>query len=473
MNNSTIEVNSNVTIRCIDKYGKVTRTSRIHNKATVNLVEGLLRFLRGDFTPSKYNTMEYNYDPHEGYGYVPAEVRFGNIGVSMKNREEVNYTPPILEKIIPGEMKRPSFDEYKLQQELRLYKIDENGSNKFGFNGTKFESVSLASFNDDDNSEALVFHAYIPPGQLVGCYDENEKKRSYFTDSYVQEKIGEKGYGWTYFNEKSGEYEAVFTEIGLYSGGGTLLARVLFNGNPEYNDDGTILFDEKGNIIFEDMSDNNNPIVQSDTTSIIVEWRIGLVSVGQNDSIVLGSDLRNLGIDIAETGEDTTLGVLKQSLAVSLLQTEEDIVRIENEEIKLISSKETLFDLREDLCHKLEVVCNEYLKEYQSQEDLVDKYEKELSKSKQSSLSTLRDAHSSKLHSVNLRLIDLLSDEELVEFKETLLSKIHEIDNETIPQMSSSFDSPTKRWVFEMKDKASEEVDIIDKKLNQGGVDNV
>lgn len=79
----------------------------------------------------------------------------------------------------------------------------------------------------------------------------------------------------------------MFTELGLYSGSGVLLARVLFDGKINVTSD--------GGFEYEDDSYINNPIVQSDTSSLVIEWRIGIVSIGQNDHVISGADLRNLG----------------------------------------------------------------------------------------------------------------------------------------------------------------------------------
>lgn len=331
MSQSALSVNSNVTIRCIDKYGKVIRTSHIHNKATLTMVEGLLRFLCGDFNCSRYNS-NYDYITNdEANHYIPSEVRFGDVGVQMKSRDT---DKPLLlaydsagHFIDVGQIKKPTFDEFRLQDEIDYL------NPAFGCAPVKFENLEMTEFDDPNNSMGLLMRAFFPAGRLVGFKDENsETGRTYFIDKTWSDtdSIG-RGKGWVYWNESRDEYEAIFTELGLYSSTGKLLARVVF--------DGESYVDPEGVITFEDDAYDYNPIIQSDSSSIVVEWRIGIVSIGQNDHVVSGADVGNLGqkvedlataeltsieIEIAkiEAGEVEITEALKSDLLGRLVQIE-------------------------------------------------------------------------------------------------------------------------------------------------------
>lgn len=340
MSNSTLSMNSNVTIKYINEYNKITKIQRIHNKANIQMVEGLLRFMRGDFTPSEYNQSQY--DNSDAPGYIPSEIRFGTVGVKLTNRipEPGQEDKPRLDKIDYSELKIPTFDDYQLQEEIRM--LNPLYIEQFDQQKIKFESTELAAFDDPNNSLALLLQVFIPSGQLVrmknspdpyvpvidpqgnpnaqGYYEffDNEYVLTgdtsvvpdkvyykyfpfiYYTDSNVKVSPTDSatGEGWVFWNPSigqldsqdnpSGEYEAIFTEMGLYSSKGTLLARILFDGKIDVNH-------ETGEIIFEDENYERNPVIQSESSSIIVEWRIGIVSIGQNDKIITLADVAKEG----------------------------------------------------------------------------------------------------------------------------------------------------------------------------------
>lgn len=284
MNNVSLSVNNNVSIKIIDKYGKVQRSINVHNKANQQMVLGLLRFLSGDFNKTSFNDSDSRIFNSDADQYIPVQLSFGNVGVKMRDRSS---DTPHLDSIAYEEMKAPTFDEVRLQNEIITDFITGDGFN------LNFTDISLTSYDDTNNSMALMLRKFIPAGKLVGRNSEDaqgELIREHYIDNLPG--IGDSN-GWSYYNEASGEYEALFTEIGLYAkslqGKNYLLARVLFNGSASISDEGEVTFD--------DDNYENNPIIQSDSSSILVEWKIGIVSIGQNDKILSGADLRNLGID--------------------------------------------------------------------------------------------------------------------------------------------------------------------------------
>lgn len=289
MNGTSLSTNSNVTIYVKDKYGKVVRRSQIHNKATINLTEGILRFLEGDFTPSKTSKgINQNYNADEAMRYLPAEIRFGNIGVELIH--DVN--PPVLVGINPNVFKVPTFYDTKLQQELQvtnpLYKeVWDSGK-------VLIESVDFARYGDTNSSMGLLLHAYAPTGNLVGFKQTVSLDDPPTFVPYTDSIVG--GTGWVYWNQSAGkryqtevngeivwtnpegEWETLVTEVGLYSGTGDLLSRILLDGGINLvkdTDTGEIL-----SLSYANPDYDCNPIIQSESSSILVEWRINLVSVG-------------------------------------------------------------------------------------------------------------------------------------------------------------------------------------------------
>lgn len=270
---SVVNIDSNVNIKVIDKNGVVKRNSDIHNKATVNLVDGLLRFLKGDFTKVFYSDSAA---PEDGSPYIPTQVRFGRVGVKLKTNETSGKRNFDYED--RSELSETVFSTSSLQEPC-YQKFDElQSSDPVMF---KFDKVRQVGYSDLNNSECLEFSAYITPGTLVGkSYqeqdpDDPDKIRKVF-----------KPYHYSYWNPEKNEYEAIITEIALTSDHGVLLARVLFDGKikTESNSQGTYP-------VLEDPNGEFSPIIQSQSNTVVITWRLGIVSVGKGDKFVTENDL--------------------------------------------------------------------------------------------------------------------------------------------------------------------------------------
>lgn len=259
--NAVVDLNCNVQVKVIDRHGKVIRTSQKHNKATINLVDGILRFLKGDFSNTEYNNGDNT--PDEAEIYLPVRAEFGRIGVKMKES-------PILKDrrfdyVDYDEMVQPTFDSIALQEPISFS----------DYTLLKFKRISQVGYTDNNNAECLEFSLYINPGKLVG-YNEDTPEGKEF-----------KPYDWSYYNPEKDEFETMLTEVGLFSSSNILLARVLFDGEvrSETYSDGTTYPS------FVDINDDDNPVVQSQSTTVVLVWRIGIVSVGKNDEFVTQSNL--------------------------------------------------------------------------------------------------------------------------------------------------------------------------------------
>lgn len=273
--NAVVDLDCNVQVQCIDRYGKVIRTCKKHNKASVNLVDGILRFLKGDFSATKYNNGVAT-TPQEAEIYLPVSVQFGRIGVKLTNPD----SPPIdrrFDFIDTSEFVIPTFDTYSLQEPL----IPTTTTTKEEFKKLmKFSRISQTGYVDNNNSECLEFSLYISPGKLVGYEEEVDGARKFIP------------YPWSYYNPRTEEYEVMLTEVGMLSSSDVMLARVLFDGvvsSEEFiGEDGK----SKGTYpTFNDPNDESNPIIQSQSTTIVLIWKIGIVSVGQNDDFVTQNSL--------------------------------------------------------------------------------------------------------------------------------------------------------------------------------------
>lgn len=261
---AAMTVNCNVTVRCIDRHGQVTQELHKHNKATYSMVEGLLKFLGGNFnnTVLKEGTQSF---PEEAIPYIPVRAEFGRVGVKLVDDDTLKKR--YFDFLDSSEFAKPTFISESLQEPISFQ----------NYTILNFSKVRTSVFIDPNNSQCLKMSLYIDPGKLVG-YPDSEK--------------GFVPYEWSYWNPTKNEYEAMFTEAGLFSSTGNLLARVLFDGEVQTE----TAYDEEGNPAgtypsFVRPSNQMNPIIQTQTSTIVVEWRIGLVSVGDNDELITQNNL--------------------------------------------------------------------------------------------------------------------------------------------------------------------------------------
>lgn len=293
LGSSAVDLDCNVNVKVLDKYGRVVRDSSTHNKATVNLIDGILRFMKGDFTKVAYSEA---LAPEDGTPYLPSKVSFGRIGVKVKESEidqKLHF-----DSVNSGEFIQTVFSTSSLQEPC-IGKFEEFEEGEII--SCSFDKVRQTGYADSNNSECLEFSVYVTPGTLVG-------KTLLDTDPNDPAKVIKvfKPYHYAYWNPNINEYEAMVTEIALTSDQGTLLARVLFDG--EVN--AATAEDSDGNSLGTyplpvDSRGEFTPIVQSQSSTVVITWRIGIVSVGKNDKVVTQNDLTVLD--------------LAQDLAVSLI----------------------------------------------------------------------------------------------------------------------------------------------------------
>lgn len=245
-----VNLDCNVLVRSIDRKGRVIRESYKHNKATVTLVDGILRFLKGDFNPTTYNR---NVTNDEGHVYIPVKAQFGNIGVVLKDGK--------FDYIDKGQFVRPIFTTSSLQKALSYE----------GIFSTKFNKIRQAGYTDNNNSECLEFTLYLSPGLLVGREVEDSEGNKKFEP-----------YSHSYYNSETHEYETIITEIGLLSDTDNLLARVLYDGD---------VTNVNGVPVYVDKDSRDNPIIQSESTTLVLIWRIGIVSVDRDYTLVTENNI--------------------------------------------------------------------------------------------------------------------------------------------------------------------------------------
>lgn len=266
LGSAALDFDNNVQIRILDRKGKVIRTSYVHNKATANLVNGILRFLEGDFNNTKFNLGGSS--PEEASIYIPVKAGVGRIGVKIVENE--NPSKRRFNYINKGEFITPTFDSSSLQEPITTYDSAL----------LKFNRISQTGYTDNNNSRCLEMSLYVNPGKLVGYNLETDHGIEFVP------------YDWAYFNPSTGEYEVMITEVGLMSESDVLLARILFDGEVDAEE----FFDQSGKSqgtypVFRVPSNPTNPIIQSESTTMVLVWRIGVVSVGANDEFITSSSI--------------------------------------------------------------------------------------------------------------------------------------------------------------------------------------
>lgn len=275
MSNNALNLNCNVTLKVIDSKQRVLREIHIHNKANRALVDGLLQFLQGAFTPSQFNDPAEVLDNPEStiisnaYSakpYIPSCMGFGSIGIRY---ETVDGVSTIDQNTL--DYVKPNFYETSLQDELHVPRV-------------KFKKLRQAVGSDLNNSESIVMTTVLPLGYLVYDHDESGNIKYDENGNPIYRDLG-------YFTDLEGNRACIITEVGLFSNTsedqGLMLARILLDG--EFENENGVLTPNGKRGKFADESYQYNPLIQTDKTAILIEWKIGIVSLGTNDEFIVSN----------------------------------------------------------------------------------------------------------------------------------------------------------------------------------------
>ncbi len=170
-------VDSNVHIEVISPQNVILQTLDTHNKATKQLVSGIMRFLRGEFTITGRRTDENSLVyKDQARHYIPCYVGAGTAGIELETVTLETGETVTLPKYDPTNRRNPPLtDEWKAED------------NKVNYSATKMNleitsksrypiSVQVAEENDEYNTMAgdvqqIVFATDIGPGYYSTIYD--------------------------------------------------------------------------------------------------------------------------------------------------------------------------------------------------------------------------------------------------------------------------------------------------------------
>jgi hypothetical protein len=212
---ANLDIQSNVRVIVYNKEHRIKQQIEKHNKAGVALIQGILKFLRGEFNPSNISNELIAHNVNGAKIYIPAYVNFGCGGLSISGSGS--------SKVITNNVQPTSYYDTMLQRELVDIEHD--------FNRLPISKSELGTSASADNG-ILNLVTYIPAGHYTNMPGSPA----------VSDDV------------------AYLTEVALYSN--------IFNG---YKSNlgkmlARVTFDEE-------------PIQQTEEDIILVQWNLGVISI--------------------------------------------------------------------------------------------------------------------------------------------------------------------------------------------------
>lgn len=222
-----LSIEANVNVKVKTSKGKLKQDISKHNKATSNLTEGVVRFLRGEFTSSYVSKDIPNIGNNFNLAdqFIPSHIGIGNIGVvNGETADAVVYNS--------NGVDNPSYSDKALRREILP------------------KTLNRPKITKSVKSDASLSETYSL--MVSGMYQFNQKIED-FGFKFASQPTRDV----PYFIE-NGIRKYTITEVGLFSGdfsniNSKLLARVLL--------------------------DANTPIVVGQNDFLIVNWQLGVYSL--------------------------------------------------------------------------------------------------------------------------------------------------------------------------------------------------
>lgn len=163
-------VTTNVHVEVVDKaHNEIRQVLDVHNKASRNMIKGLLRFLMGYYTVSNRNPNENSRINFEDVTkYIPCYVNFGDGGVIMVDGKP-SYISPRIPDLEADWIKYVNYSDDTLTHELNTGSRVEIGSFSDSFSNG---NIKDAVFGDADQ---IIYSTTVPPGHC-NVYDTGDVK---------------------------------------------------------------------------------------------------------------------------------------------------------------------------------------------------------------------------------------------------------------------------------------------------------
>lgn len=174
-------VNSNVHIEIVSPQNVVRQTVDKHNKATRKLVEGILRFVRGEFntTYRRTNSSEIVY-LNQAKNYIPCYINIGTGGIRLNSDG--------FPDVDPDSPRTPPMEESLLGEQIPEWDSDENYV-KFTDTQLCLEQLvvsreEIKAIAQDEAStnipqvgdiEQIILSTEVPPGKFNQIYNGKTK----------------------------------------------------------------------------------------------------------------------------------------------------------------------------------------------------------------------------------------------------------------------------------------------------------
>lgn len=244
------DVDVNVNIKHVKK-GKIVEEIDKHNKATFNMISGIVKFLRGEFNNTTLNISSIGYDGANAKYYIPSYIGFGNGGTGSGVNKGT---------LLPSDEN----SGFKYLDNNTLYTsnaLDSEIFKKFDSgNGQENHRIPIqrSTFNSSSRNsmEVLTISSTISFSQIKNYYSDSN---FYYQDNSPVKWLN---YSSLFDNENKpvpdAEFKLAITELGLFSGD---------------------LNDTKSRLLAKLVLSSNSPLIVDSTSTIIVNWMLGVYSI--------------------------------------------------------------------------------------------------------------------------------------------------------------------------------------------------
>lgn len=217
--NGSLSINHNVNITIFDGQHRIKSKIHKHNKANYQLIEGIMKFIRGEFNPSNSSVDELKHNIYGAKPYIPTHISFGDGYVKQYND---NSSPPIktIEQVVADcKDLKAGYKDTSLTHEL----VNSNEVQRIPISSSSFGSTTKDGFT-------LTLSTYIDKGLYRYQFYNDSEKEDFIPESkpIVLSELGLFSSSWD-------------GSINSYSG--NMLAKVVFT------DESTVIKQDYDDII--------------------------------------------------------------------------------------------------------------------------------------------------------------------------------------------------------------------------------